>query len=212
MCNHDEAGGSLDDMPNTVHDTHETQEEQARGRLFETRSHSWRQAGLIRQLSPRAVKRARLEALVFVPAFVAIIVINNHRESLLGIDSKSGWATAESILVVIALLALGWAIARDVGRALGPALFRRMDPGTAGTVGFLVRLSTAGIVLLVALSIAGVDARTLGVGAAFTAVIVGLAAQQTLGNVIAGMVLLSARPFRVGERVRINAGGLGGAQ
>jgi small conductance mechanosensitive channel len=41
-------------------------------------------------------------------------------------------------------------------------------------------------------------------------VILGLAAQQTLGNVFAGMVLLSARPFRVGERVRLQAGAVGG--
>ena len=38
----------------------------------------------------------------------------------------------------------------------------------------------------------------------------GLAAQQTLGNVFAGMVLLSARPFRVGDMVRLQAGTLGG--
>src|SRR5205807_492989 len=35
-------------------------------------------------------------------------------------------------------------------------------------------------------------------------------AQQTLGNLIAGTVLLSARPFRVGERVRLQGGGVGG--
>jgi small-conductance mechanosensitive channel len=48
------------------------------------------------------------------------------------------------------------------------------------------------------------------VGGALTAVVLGLAAQQTLGNLIAGMVLLSARPFRVGERVRLQAGAIGG--
>ena len=34
----------------------------------------------------------------------------------------------------------------------------------------------------------------------------GLAAQQTLGNVFAGVVLQSTRPFRVGERVRLTGG------
>ena len=40
--------------------------------------------------------------------------------------------------------------------------------------------------------------------------ILGLAAQQTLGNVIAGTVLLSASPFRVGDRVRLQGGPLAG--
>ena len=57
---------------------------------------------------------------------------------------------------------------------------------------------------------AGIEAKTLALGTAFTAVIFGLAAQQTLGNLIAGTVLLSARPFRVGERVRLQGGPLAG--
>ena len=108
------------------------------------------------------------------------------------------------------LLILGLAIARDIGRSLGPPLFRRLDPATAGTVGFLIRLLTAALALVVALGVAGVEARTLALGGAFTAVIVGLAAQQTLGNLIAGTVLLSARPFRVGDRVRLQGGPLAG--
>ena len=97
-----------------------------------------------------------------------------------------------------------------MGQALGPTLFRRMDPGTAGTVGFLIRLVTIAIALLAALRIAGLDPRTLTIGGAFTAIVVGLAAQQTLGNLFAGLVLLSARPFRVGDRVRLQGGGLAG--
>jgi small-conductance mechanosensitive channel len=85
-----------------------------------------------------------------------------------------------------------------------------MDPATAGTVGFIIRLITVAIAVVWSLYIAGVSAGSLIAGSAFTAVILGLAAQQTLGNVFAGMVLLSARPFRVGERVRLQAGGVGG--
>jgi small-conductance mechanosensitive channel len=41
-------------------------------------------------------------------------------------------------------------------------------------------------------------------------VILGLAAQNTLGNVLSGLLLISARPFRIGERVRLQAGNLAG--
>ena len=57
---------------------------------------------------------------------------------------------------------------------------------------------------------AGVEPRTLALGGAFTAVIFGLAAQQTLGNLIAGTVLLSAARSAVGERVRLQGGPLAG--
>jgi small-conductance mechanosensitive channel len=187
--------------------------------MFETRSQAWREVGLLRQISPRVVKRARLEALVFVPLFIAVVVFYDNRVSLLGAAGRHGKAAKElepaletpvTVITVIALVILGWAIARDVGRGLGPPLFRRLDPATAGTVGFLIRLVTIVLTLLVALRVAGIAPRTLALGGAFTAVIFGLAAQQTLGNVIAGTVLLSARPFRVGDRVRMQGGPLAG--
>jgi small conductance mechanosensitive channel len=187
-------------------------------KMFETRSQAWREVGLLRQISPRVVKRARLEALLLLPLFVGVVVLYDNRVSLIGTAGRHGHpATLEPALetpvraaTVIALVILGLAIARDVGRGLGPPLFRRLDPATAGTVGFLIRLTTVAFAFLVALGVAGVEARTLLVGGAFTAVILGLAAQQTLGNVIAGTVLLSAKPFRVGERVRLQGGPLAG--
>jgi small-conductance mechanosensitive channel len=88
---------------------------------------------------------------------------------------------------------------------------RRLDPGTAGTLGFAIRLITILVVGLVALGIAGVKPQTLAVGGAATAVVLGLAAQQTLGNIFAGVVLQSTRPFRVGERVRLTGGPMAGS-
>jgi small-conductance mechanosensitive channel len=172
--------------------------------IFNTRSHSWRDVGLARQLSRRAVKRARVQLLVLLPMLAGVLVLYSYRRELFGVDMPARIAT------VVAILIIGWQAARDIGRAFGPLLFRRMDPATAGTVGFLIRLTTIALVLLVALRIGGLRPETLAVGGAFTAVIVGLAAQQTLGNLIAGMVLLSARPFRVGDRVRFQGGGLAG--
>jgi small-conductance mechanosensitive channel len=175
-------------------------------KLFNTRSYSWREAGLARQLNRRAVKRARIQAIVMVPLLAGILIVYGYRDDLFGHE----YDTPVQIVTAIVLIVLGWQIARDIGRALGPTLFRRLDPGTAGTVGFLIRLGFVGLAIIVALRVLGLDPRTLAVGGAFTAVIVGLAAQQTLGNLIAGTVLLSARPFRVGERVRLQGGGIAG--
>jgi small-conductance mechanosensitive channel len=129
-------------------------------------------------------------------------------KQILGVKNTNLWVEWGTML---ALLAIGWTIARDIGRAAAPTFFRRMDPATAGTVGFLIRLGTIGFTLLLALSVVHVGTGSLLAGSAFTAVVLGLAAQQTLGNLFAGMVLLTARPFRVGERVRLQAGAVGGA-
>src|SRR5947208_2717107 len=160
-----------------------------------------------RQLRVQAVqraRRARWQALILLPILGAVIWAYSHRRQLFGVDLPVRIASA------VVLVILGWAFARALGRALGPVLFRRMDSGTAGTVGFLIRLIALMIAVLFALRVAGLQPSTLAVGGAFTAVILGLAAQQTIGNLIAGMVLLSARPFRVGDRVRFQAGALAG--
>jgi small-conductance mechanosensitive channel len=173
--------------------------------MFETRTHVWREAGLERELDRARVARARWEALLFLPLLVGVVIAYNHRHSLF-----PGAGTIVKVLAVAVIVGVGWIFARAVGRSLAPALFRRLDPGTAGTVGFLIRLATITLALLVALRIAGLEARTLAIGGAVTAVVFGLAAQQTLGNLIAGTVLLSARPFRVGDRVRLQGGPIGG--
>jgi small-conductance mechanosensitive channel len=166
----------------------------------------WRDLALRRALSRRAARRAAVQLLVVLPLIGAIFALYLERDRLFGPE----WDTTVRIVTAVALMALGWQLARDVGRALGPILLRRLDPPTAGTVGFLIRLLTMIAMVIVALRIAGLGPRTLAVGGALTAVVVGLAAQQTLGNLIAGTVLLSARPFRVGDRVRLQGGGLAG--
>ncbi len=60
------------------------------------------------------------------------------------------------------------------------------------------------------LELFGVPIGQLVLGGALTSVFVGIAAQQALSNVFAGLVLLFARPFRVGDQIRLRAGALGG--
>lgn len=152
----------------------------------------------------QAAKKARRELILLVPLTALVLFAFSRREGLFGIDEPIRIATA------LLMVALGWALARDLGRTITPWLFRRMDAATAGTIGFLIRLVLLLLAVAVSLRVAGVRPQTLAVGGAVFAVVFGLAAQQTLGNVIAGLVLISAQPFRVGDRVRLQAGGLAG--
>jgi len=163
-----------------------------------------RTGAAVRAQARDRARRARNEVLVVLPLAALTLVAYRNRDAWFGIDQPVQIAT------VVLLVILGWRLARDVGRAVGPALLDRLDPGTAGTVEFLIRLVAVAAALLGALRIAGIPPQTLAVGGAFTAVVLGLAAQQTLGNLFAGTVMLSAQPFRIGDRIRLQGGGLAG--
>src|SRR3954469_22372211 len=77
----------------------------------------------------RAARRARREVLVLGPLLVAVLFIYDRRHAISpGVERNVRYAT------VVALLVLGRGIARDLGRAMGPQLLRRLDPSTAGSV------------------------------------------------------------------------------
>jgi small-conductance mechanosensitive channel len=162
----------------------------------------WWQASVLRAQAARGARRARKQLIVLIPLLAVIVVAYRYRVELFGVDKPIRLATAGALVV------LGWAFARSLGRALQPWLLRTLEPGAVGITGFLIRLVTLAVILLVSLRIAGLDPGAIVLGASFTAVVIGLAAQQTVGNVLAGVVLISAHPFRVGERVRFNGFGM----
>lgn len=172
---------------------------------FESRTEVWRQVGLGSEIDPQQAQRAQWGVLIF-GALIAAVLVAFARQS----ELFPGLETEVRALTVGALMILGVALARSLGRSLGPGLYRRLDPGAAGTIGFMIRLLTVAVLVIIALRIAGLNPGALAVGGAFTAVIIGLAAQQTVGNLFAGTVLLTTRPFRVGDRVKLIGGVLAG--
>jgi small-conductance mechanosensitive channel len=166
----------------------------------------YRQSALGRLMTVEATRRARearREALVMLVLGAGVVVLWALRDELFGTD------VPVRIIAAVLLAVIGWRLARDVGRALGPRLMRRSDPGTASTVSFLLQLFTLLVIIVLALRIVDLNPRAIALGGAVTAVVIGLAAQSTLGNVIAGIMLQAARPFQVGERVRLQGGTLG---
>jgi small-conductance mechanosensitive channel len=80
----------------------------------------------------------------------------------------------------------------------------------AGVVRYVILIIGAFTTLVITLVLFAIPVGQLVLGGALTSVFVGIAAQQALGNVFAGLVLMFARPFRVGDQIRLRAGALGG--
>lgn len=110
----------------------------------------------------------------------------------------------------VVLLVFGIIATRRVAAGLGHLVTKR----TIAAAGAAVRLVATGvgylIIICAELGLLDVSIDHLLVGAGLAGVVLGIAAQQSLSNVFASVVLLLAKPFSVGERIRIRSGALGG--
>ena len=114
----------------------------------------------------------------------------------------------EFVCVIALLVAGSWAI-RRIGSALSRLITRRGNPGAGGALKLVVNGIGFVILLFAAFAVLGASLGHLLIGAGLTGVILGIAAQQSLSNIFAAVVLLFARPFSVGDDIRIRSGTLG---
>ena len=115
-----------------------------------------------------------------------------------------------AIGLAVAFCALASAATIGLSGKARSVLEPTVGPSHSAVVQYALVLIGAVTTLLVTLSLIGIPISQLLLGGALTSVFVGIAAQQSLSNVFAGMVLLLAHPFRVGDSIRLQAGALGG--
>jgi small conductance mechanosensitive channel len=109
-------------------------------------------------------------------------------------------ALLAAILVFVLFLVASRLLVRLLGRMLrGP----HVDPALAEVVVPLARYTVLAFGIIMALSQAGFQVASLLAGVGVAGLALGLAAQDTLGNLVAGFSLLWDRPFRLGDRVTI---------
>ncbi len=123
-------------------------------------------------------------------------------------------ATATEVVIALAgatiVLVAGYSAARYLGSALRLAMHDQTGPARSSSAAIVVRVIGYVITAFAVLSALEVPMGGLLLGGALTGVVVGIAAQQTLGNFFAGLVLLTVRPFSVGEHIVLRSGPLGG--
>jgi hypothetical protein len=114
----------------------------------------------------------------------------------------AGCAVAFFVFGFVATLGLSGR-ARDI-------LLPRVGNAHATMVRLLIVLVGGLATLVLTLQLLNLPVGQLVLGGALTGVLVGIAAQQTLANLFAGIILLLSKPFVVGDDVRLWSGPLGG--
>lgn len=109
-----------------------------------------------------------------------------------------------------AFLIFGMLATRRIAKATAALMTVRAARAAGAAVRLLVTAVGYLVVLFGSLGLIGIDAGRLLVGGTVAGVVLGIAAQQSLSNVFAGFVLSVARPFAVGDHVRVRAGALNG--
>ena len=166
-----------------------------------------RQLDLARQMAKvkdqarpwRAIIALVLAVAAAIVSFTAGDITSNH---LLEQVIAVGAALVFCLLAVIAVIGFA-SKSRDV-----------MQPVTgrahAAVVRYTIVLVGSIAVLFITLGLLDVPIDQLLVGGAVTSIILGIAAQQSLGNVFSGLVLLLSHPFGVGDAVSFRSGAFSG--
>ncbi len=150
-------------------------------------------------LTLRGVTRALGAAVIEIVS----VVVARDTSSQHHLPREIRWVEAMAVLVW-GVFAVRWA-----ALTLGRLVTRRSNIG-AGAVVRLVSIGVGAIAVIVGiLSVLGVSLTRLLIGAGVASIVIGVAAQQSLANIIAALVLLIARPFVVGDDIIVRSGALG---
>ncbi|MFB6194717.1 MAG: mechanosensitive ion channel family protein [Haloplanus sp.] len=137
---------------------------------------------------------------------VAVVLIWNLTGPLersyrnLGLQDVAG-----RVLLAIVVLAATYALTGFIGRIIGEFTGKRSSISEHQRE-ILYRITQVALYTLALLVVVGLFTQNLGnllVGAGFLGIVVGMAARQTLGAVLAGFVLMFSRPFEIGDWVQV---------
>ena len=129
-----------------------------------------------------------------------VIVIGSKREPLI------------TLLFAALAVAIGIALVRTLGEWVGSASTGYVGAGRSRTIGRLVSGSLYIFGAVVIASQAKLDLSGIALSGAATGVVLGIAAQASLANSIAGLVILFARPYRIGQYVTVRAAAFAGSE
>jgi small conductance mechanosensitive channel len=146
-----------------------------------------------------------------IPSFVLIIIAAVAVALLAKYAADHRYVPESFVLPIYAVIVL---VAGYLAIRIVNGLLERIAEPTLGathTAGVKNVFSlVAGVVLIVLVfAIFGFNLTGALIGAGFLGIVLGLAGQQVLGNVFAGLSILVSRPFEVGDRIKLSTSSYG---
>jgi small-conductance mechanosensitive channel len=143
-------------------------------------------------------------AVVYGVVAIAGLVLESLPFGFGGVEEAIPYLSA----VIFALA--GIAAFRAAARATRTLSSHRVGDTRGTALSLLIKVIGYFVVVLTVLGLLDQDLTGLLLGGAITGVVLGIAAQQTLANFFAGLVLVTVRPLEIGERVVLRSGPLAG--
>jgi small-conductance mechanosensitive channel len=151
----------------------------------------------------------RLAACALIVA-IAALVVGGLATSTTGLHGAPFHDRVIGVIAGIVFVVTGVIATRATAKQVYDVVASRTGPSHAGVLRWLVTIFGYLIVTLTALGMFDVGVQHLLLGGALTGIVIGIAAQQSLSNLFAGVVLLLSRPFNIGDVIRIRSGAFGG--
>ena len=161
-------------------------------------------------------RRAIIAAVIFVVAAAVAASLGGihatHKVIQDGQQVTVGYAShrAISAVAIVVCVIAGIVTIRLTANELGRIARLRGSAAAASTLRLAIQIVGYLLVLIIVLGLLAVRVESVLLSGAIGSVVIGLAAQQSLGNAFAGIVLLVSRPFTVGDYITLRAGALGG--
>ena len=121
-----------------------------------------------------------------------------------GKDSVLQYGLMDTIIIILLILITAMVISRILTRLMKKRNFRNLSIWLKVKKYVIITITIYGILTLF------IPAKTildpLLASGGIVAVVVGLAAQETVGNLISGFMIVTFRPFHIGDLIRVNNG------
>ena len=137
--------------------------------------------------------------LILVIVFAIMSFALYSLERIFGISIPFPEITISLAWTFIALVGV-WILGHTIQRTMSPLIGHRGAATTRKIVTVVLVLA----IVIATLERLNIDLTGYLVSLGITAVVLGFAAQATIGNLIAGMLVLISKPFRKGDYIRVN--------